>query len=96
MVVATPKPRLVKLVITSAGEASFSAGGSPRKAVRFNVKIDLGGFLGLIAPVLGKQPHDTTVWVLGGEAPGFVKEEGPRYPGGPLLRIELKSPLWPR
>jgi hypothetical protein len=96
MVVATPKPRLVKLVITPAGEASFSAGGAPYKAVRFNVKVELGGLLGLIAPVLGKQPHDTSVWVLGGEAPGFVRSEGPMYQGGPLWRIELASPLWPQ
>jgi hypothetical protein len=94
MVVATPKPRLVKLVITPAGEVSFSAGGAPYKAVRFNVKVELGGLLGLIAPVLGKQPHDTSVWVIGGEAPGFVRSEGPMYEGGPLWRIELASPIW--
>ncbi len=96
MVVATPKPRLVKLLITPAGEDSFSAGGSAHKAVRFNVKVELGGLAGLIAPILGKQPHDTSVWILGGEAPGFVKSEGPMYQGGPLWRIELASPLWPR
>jgi hypothetical protein len=96
MVVATPKPRLVQLAITPDGGASFSAGALQHKAVRFNVKVELGGLLGLIAPVLGKQPHDTSVWVLGGKAPGFVKAEGPMYQGGPLWRIELASPLWPR
>lgn len=96
MVVATPKPRLVKLVITPAGEDSFSAGGASHKAVRFNVKIELGGLVGLIAPLLGKQPHDTSVWVLGGVAPGFVRSEGPMYQSGPLWRIELASPVWPR
>jgi hypothetical protein len=96
MLVATPKPRLVKLVITPAGEDAFSAGGASHKAVRFNVKIELGGLVGLIAPLLGKQPHDTSVWILGGEAPGFVRSEGPMYQGGPLWRIELASPLWPR
>lgn len=95
MLVATPKPRLVKLVIAPAGETSFSAGGAAHKAVRFNVKVELGGLLGLIAPVLGKQPHDTSVWVIGGEAPGFVRSEGPMYQGGPLWRIELASPVWP-
>jgi hypothetical protein len=93
---ATPKPRLVKLVITPAGEDSFSAGGASHKAVRFSVKVELGGLVGLIAPLLGKQPHDTSVWILGGEAPGFVRSEGPMYQGGPLWRIELASPLWPR
>lgn len=96
MVAATPKPRLVKLVITSAGEDSFSAGGASHKAVRFNVKVELGGLVGLIAPLVGKQPHDTSVWILGGEAPGFVKSEGPMCQGCPLWRIELASPLWPR
>ncbi len=96
MIVATPKPRLVKLVITPAGSGSFTAAGASHKAGRFNVKVELGGVAGLIAPLLGKQPHDTSVWILGGEAPGFVKSEGPMYQGGPLWRIELASPLWPR
>ena len=96
MVVATPKPRLVKLVITRAGGDSFSAGGASHKADRFNVKIELGGLAGLIAPLLGKQPHDTSVWILGGDAPGYVRSEGPMYQGGPLWRIDLASPVWPR
>jgi len=95
MLVATPKLRLVKLVITPAGEDPFSAGGASHKAVRFNVKVDLGGLVGVIAPLLGKQPHDTSVWILSGEAPGFVKSEGPMYQGGALWRIELASPIWP-
>jgi len=96
MLAATPKPRLVKLVINRAGEDPFSAGGASHTATRFNVKVELGGLAGLIAPLIGKQPHDTSVWILGGEAPGFVKSEGPMYQGGPLWRIELASPVWPR
>jgi hypothetical protein len=96
MLVATPKPRLVKLVITPAGKDSFSAGGASRQAVRFNVKVEIGGLAGLIAPLLGKQPRDTSVWILGGEAPGFVRSEGQMYQGAPLWRIDLTSPVWPR
>ena len=40
---------------------------------------------------MGKQPPDTHVWVLGGEAPAFVKSEGPLYAGGPIWRIQLAS-----
>jgi len=40
---------------------------------------------------MGKQPADTHVWVLGGEAPAFVKAEGPLYVGGPIWRIQLAS-----
>ena len=95
MVAATPKPRLVKLAITPQGEEPFSVGGSNRKATHYVVKVEIGGAAGLVAPLLGKQPPDTHVWILGGEAPAFVKLEGPLYFGGPIWRIELVSPVWP-
>ena len=96
MVAATPKPRLVKLAISPQGEEPFSVGGSSRKATHYIVKVEIGGAAGLVAPLLGKQPPDTHVWILGGEAPAFVKSEGPLYFGGPIWRIELVSPVWPR
>jgi hypothetical protein len=96
MVVATPKPRIVKLEITPAGEDSFLIGGSPRKAMRYMVKIDLGGISGVIAPIIGKQPPDTQIWMVGGRAPGFLKSEGSMFDGGPIWRIELASPEWPK
>jgi len=92
----TPKPRLVKLVITPKGEDSFSFAGCTRKATHFVVKVDIGGVAGLVAPLVGKQPSDTHIWILGGEAPAFVKSEGPLYVGGPIWRIELASPVWPK
>lgn len=93
---ATPKPRVVKLVITPQGEDSFSVGGSHRKAIHYLVKVDIGGVAGVVAPLIGKQPADTHVWIVGGEAPTFVKSEGPLYAGGPIWRIELVSPVWPK
>jgi len=92
MVAAMPKPRVVKLSITPVGEDLFSIGRSRRRATRFRVKVELGGMAGLMAPLLGKQPPDTHIWILGGDAPAFVKSEGPLYPGGPIWRIELTSP----
>ena len=94
MVAFTPKPRIVKLVISSEGEESFSIGGSNHKAIRYLVKIQIGGVTGLVAPLVGKQPPDTHVWILGGDAPVFVKLEGPLYQDGPNWRIELTSPVW--
>ena len=96
MVATTPKPRLVKLAVSSAGEEPFSTGGMSRKATHYIVKIEIGGLTGLIAPLVGKQPPDSHVWVLGGEAPAFVKSEGPLFLGGPIWRIELVSPVWPK
>lgn len=96
MLVATPKPRVVKLMISPQGEDPFTIAGSARKAVRFEVKVDIGGAAGLVAPIVGKQPPDTHIWILEGEAPAFVKSEGPMFEGGPLWQIELTSPVWPQ
>jgi hypothetical protein len=96
MVVATPKPRLVKLALSSVGDETFTTGNLARKATHYVVKIEIGGMAGLVAPLLGKQPQDTHVWILGGEAPAFVKSEGPMFLGGPLWRIEQVSPVFPR
>jgi hypothetical protein len=96
LVAATPKPRLVKLAITVAGDEPFSTGGAARKATHYVLKVEVGGIAGLLAPLLGKQPPDSHVWILGGEAPAFVKSEQPLYLGGPLWRIELVSPVWPQ
>jgi hypothetical protein len=96
MVVANPKPRLVKLAISPQGEEPFSIAGSPRKAMRYKVKIELGGITGLVAPLIGKEPPDIQVWIIGGESPAFVREEGPLYDGGPIWSIQLTSPVWPR
>ena len=74
----------------------FFVAGSSHQAIRFVVKVELGGITGIVAPLLGKQPADTNVWVAGGEAPAFVKSEGPLYLGGPICIIEMTSPYWPR
>jgi hypothetical protein len=95
LIVATPKPRLVKLAISVAGDEPFSTGGAARTATHYVLKVEIGGISGLIAPLLGKQPPDSHVWILGGEAPAFVKAEQLMYLGGPLWRIELVSPVWP-
>jgi hypothetical protein len=94
MVAASPKPRLVKLVVAPEGEDSFSVGGAWHKAVRYVVKVEIGGLAGVVAPLVGKQPPDTHVWILTGKTPAFVKSEGPLYFGGPVWRIELTSPFW--
>jgi hypothetical protein len=95
-VIATPKPRLVKLAIRPQGEEAFSTGEAHRKAIHYVVKVEIGGLSGTFASLLGKEPPDTHVWILEGEAPAFVKSEGPLAPGGPIWRIELVSPVWPR
>ena len=91
-VAMTPKPRLVELLILPQGEEPFSSGSIKHRAMRYLVKVKIGGIAGLLAPLLGKQPADMQIWVLGGEAPAFVKFEGPLYNGGPIWRVELAAP----
>lgn len=96
MVVATPKPRVVKLAISSRPKDSFSLAGSAREALHYAIKVEIGGVAGLVAPWLGKQPPDSHVWILGGESPTFVKSETLSYMGGPMWRTELVAPVWPK
>lgn len=95
-IAATPKPQMVKLMLSTVGEESFSTAGITRKAVHYRLKVDIGGLKGLIAPLLGKQPPDLDFWMLAGDVPAFVKSEQQLYFGGPIWRIELASPVWPK
>ena len=95
MVVATPKPRIVKLSLTLQGKEPFTLAGSRREALHYVIRVEIGGLAGLVAPLLGKQPPDSHVWIIGGEAPTFVKSEAFSFLGGPMWRTELVSPVWP-
>lgn len=93
---ATPKPRIVKLSITSVGGETFSVAGRPNKSTKFNIKVEIGGVAGVVAPWLGKQPSDMRFWIANGPVPALVKLEGALYFGGPIWRIEMASPVWSR
>jgi hypothetical protein len=94
-VAATPKPKPVTLAVTPEGEERFVTGDIARKAMHYRVKAKIGGLSGVLAEVLGKTPADIHVWILDGEAPAFIRSEGPLSSGGPIWRIELVSPVWP-
>jgi hypothetical protein len=95
MVVLAPKPRLVKLVISSHGEEPFAVVGSSRKAIHYEIKIEIGGLAGMVAPFVGKAPPNIDLWIIGGQAPTFLREQGPLCQDGPIMTIELASPVWP-
>jgi len=95
MLVSTPKPRIVKLKVTPAGEDSFLVGGVAAKATHYLINIDIGGVTGAVAKLLGKQPPPAHVWIAK-NAPVFLKSEGQLYEDGPIWRLELASPSWPK
>ena len=93
-VAAAPKLRLVHLSITPNGEETFSVAGARHRATVFTVKVEIGGIAGLIAPLIGKQPADTKVWVAEEGAPAFVRAEEAMYVGGPIWSIQMTGPEW--
>jgi hypothetical protein len=95
MVVMAPKPRVVKMVITNLGEENCSVVDVATKATHYEIKIVLGGAIGLIAPLVGKAPPNIQLWIIRGGVPTFAREQGPLYAEGPVMNIRLASPVWP-
>ena len=91
MVAPTGKGRLIKLSIEPAGRGTVSIVGLAHTANIFRVKVELGGVAGVVAPIIGKKPADTMVWVLPGAAPGLVRQIGQLYNEGPIVSIEISG-----
>jgi hypothetical protein len=96
MVAPTGKGRLVKLAIAPDGEGTLYNAGAAHKATIFRVKLELGGLEGVVAPIVGKQPKDTMVWIVEDGAPGFIRQIGQLYEGGPVVSIELSGTSFSR
>lgn len=92
-IASTPKPRLVKLKITSQGRETITFGTIKTETIHYVVKTEIGGLAGVVAPLIGKQPPEIHVWMLAGGAPGFLKFEGPLFNEGPIWRIEMAAPI---
>jgi len=90
----TPKPRVLKLEISPGGEETVKIQGLARKTSRYVAKAELGGTLGAVATVAGKQPPAFHYWMAGDPVPTFVRFDGPLYPDGPIWRVELVAPQW--
>jgi len=95
LLVTSPKPRIVRVNITpSSSRDSFWVGSSKYEAMHYVLKIDIGGIAGAVAPLVGKQPADTNVWILDGDPPLLVKFAGQFFSGGPVWQMELAAPNW--
>ena len=80
----TPKPRLVKMLLKPAAEDPVTVNDAAVIATRFLVRPQLG----LFASLLVADIPDVKCWILGGEAPAFLRFEGPLYFMGPIWRID--------
>jgi hypothetical protein len=83
--------RLIRILISGEGEQPFHATGQTLKATVFRIHPELGGIVGVIAPLIGLQPKDVMVWVLEGEEPAVVRIVGQLGGYGPVVSSELEG-----
>lgn len=88
-------PRVVHFVVTPDGRDKVLLGPQSRETSRYNFHIDIGGVAGALAGLVGKQPPDFKMWVLGSPVPIFVKMSGALYEDGPVWTMTLAGPSWP-
>ena len=83
--------RLIRVLISPEGEQPFQKAGQTLKATVFRIHPELGGIVGLIAPLIGLQPKDVMVWVLEGNEPAVVRIVGQLGGYGPVISSELEG-----
>jgi len=83
--------RLIQVLISPEGEQPFHTTAQTLKATVFRVHPELGGIVGVFAPLIGLQPKDVMVWVLEGEEPAVVRIVGQLGGYGPVVSSELEG-----
>ena len=56
--------------------------------------MDISGLKGIAAKLFGKQPPDSHLWIMEGDAPAFVRAETPIATGDPPSVLELSGPVF--
>jgi hypothetical protein len=82
----------VKLDILPDQEKTIKVGFITHKTQQYVIKVKIQGVVGVIAPMIGKQPPDTHVWIVKSESPAFIESEGPLSQDSPVWRIEVTAP----
>ena len=80
----TPKPRLVKMLLKPTVDDPMNVNDAAVIATRFLVRPQLGMFASLLIADI----PDVKCWIAGGDAPAFLRFEGPLYFMGPIWRID--------
>jgi hypothetical protein len=83
--------RLIRILISPEGEQAFHTTGQTLEATVFRIHPELGGIVGVIAPLIGLQPRDVIVWVLEGEQPAVVRIVGQLGGYWPVVSSELEG-----
>jgi hypothetical protein len=89
MLVPVGGGRLIPLLISPEDEQTVQLEGQTFSATVFRIHPELGGFVKLIARLLGLQPKDVIVWVLEGEEPAVAVVVGQLGGYGPVVSSDL-------
>lgn len=83
VVAFTPTPRLVTMVLAAAAEEEVAVGEMALPATRYHLEPQLGA---LTAFLIADLPV-ARCWIVRGDAPAFLRFEGPLFFMGPVWRI---------
>jgi hypothetical protein len=89
MLVPVAGGRLIRLLISPDSVQTVQLSGQSLKATVFRVHPELGGFVSVIARLLGLQPKDVMVWVLQGNEPAVAVVVGQLGGSGPVVSADL-------
>ncbi|MGA2889463.1 MAG: hypothetical protein ABSE51_15555 [Terracidiphilus sp.] len=89
MLVPVAGGRLIRLLISPDSAQTVHLSGQSFSAEVFRVHPELGGFVGLVARLLGLQPKDVMVWVLEGDDPAVAVVVGQLGGSGPVVSADL-------
>ncbi|MEO6815784.1 MAG: hypothetical protein ABI177_03720, partial [Edaphobacter sp.] len=89
MLVPVAGGRLIRLLISPEDEQTVDLAGQTFKATIFRIHPELGGFVGMIARLIGLQPKDVKVWILEGEEPAVLVIVGQLGGYGPVVSSDL-------
>jgi hypothetical protein len=95
MVGFTPAPRVIELEMIPSVEDKVLVGDLKKTALHYVLKPKLG-LLSIPATLLGRMPTDNHIWIITADVPAFIRFEGPLATDGPIWRVELTSPIWPK
>ena len=86
---ASAKPRMVKLAIAMEKQGQFTVAAPPHQSCGVVRQGRVGRSHRIVAPMIGKQPPDTHVWIAEDGVPTIVRVDTALYVGGPVWSIQL-------
>jgi hypothetical protein len=89
MLAAIAGGRLVRLRISPEEEHAVQLAGQTFNATVFRIHPELGGFVSVIARLIGLQPKDVMVWILEGDDSAVALIVGQLGGYGPVLSSDL-------